>query len=190
MGLIPAAQLVLGVTDVAADLREDGVHSDGTGRVKLGMAEPGDAPDRARAVARCLEGAGFEVTAQDDVRPAIWEKVAFNAAFNAVATLADAQVRDLDNPTGRRLVFSVLDEATALARAEGVAFDAQGVTERIEAAYRHQGGHRPSMAQDRRAGRRTEIAAINGALARLGERRGVPVAVNRTLADLVELTGG
>jgi 2-dehydropantoate 2-reductase len=46
------------------------------------------------------------------------------------------------------------------------------------------------MAQDRRAGRKTEIEAINGAIAACGERLGVPVPVNRTLADLMRLTGG
>ena len=41
------------------------------------------------------------------------------------------------------------------------------------------------MLQDVRAGRRTEIDFINGALAREGDALGIPAPVNRTLAELV-----
>jgi 2-dehydropantoate 2-reductase len=42
------------------------------------------------------------------------------------------------------------------------------------------------MLQDILHGRITEIDAINGALVREGERRGVPTPVNRTLTLLVK----
>ena len=44
-----------------------------------------------------------------------------------------------------------------------------------------------SMAQDLARGRRTEIDALNGFVARRGEALGVPAPVNRTLATLVKL---
>ncbi|MET1755716.1 2-dehydropantoate 2-reductase [Novosphingobium sp. RD2P27] len=187
-GLVPAERLILGVTDVAADMRDGCVHSDGSGILKLGVAagESG----ACDTVAALLASGGFAVHPQADVRGAIWEKVAFNAAFNALATIVDVPVEGLDNEAGRRLVGCVLAEVTAVARAEGVPFDPQTVRARIAAAFRHQGHHMPSMVQDRRAGRTTEIAAINGAIADRGERSGVAVPVNRTLADLVVLTGG
>lgn len=189
-GLIPENRLVLGVSDVAADLRADGVHSDGTGLVKLGMANPADDPAPLARVQSVLETAGFSAHAMPDIRQAIWEKLAFNAAFNAVATLADARVCDLDNVPGRRIVAAILAEVGSVARAGQVPFDHAAVSARIEQAFLRQGEHRPSMAQDRRAGRRTEIGAINGAIAARGEEWGVPVPINRTLTDLVCLTGG
>jgi 2-dehydropantoate 2-reductase len=189
-GLVDPARLVLGVSDVAADVRAGVAHSDGTGLVKIGMARPDcdDAP--ARTVRSCLARAGFDVHVARDIRGAIWEKVAFNAALNALATLADARVGDLDKAPGRRIVAAVLAEVAAVARAELVAFDQQAVEARIEHAFCHQREHRPSMAQDRRHGRPTEIEAINGAIAARGDRLGVAMPVNQTLADLVRLTGG
>lgn len=188
--LVPPERLVIGVTDVAADLRDGVVHSDGSGMVKLGMALPMMAERPCGQVADCLGQAGFPVARQTDIRVAVWEKVAFNAAFNALATIADARVCELDNAPGRRIVVSVLEEVAAVAGAEGVAFDLKAVRASVEAAFAHQGGHRPSMAQDRRAGRRTEIAAINGAVADHALRLGMTAPVNRTLTDLVLLTGG
>ena len=45
--------------------------------------------------------------------------------------------------------------------------------------------HRSSMLQDVEAGRRTEIDYLNGAIVRLGERRGVATPYNDAVAGLV-----
>lgn len=189
-GLVPAERLVLGVTDVAADLRESGVHSDGSGITKIGSASRSSDPHGLDMVEALLASGQFEVHRQADVRGAIWEKVAFNAAFNALATIVNVPVNGLDNDLGRRLITSVLTEVAAVALAKGVPFKPEAVRNRIEAAFQQQGHHLPSMVQDRRAGLKTEIAAINGAIADRGERLGLAVPVNRMLADLVMLTGG
>ena len=44
-----------------------------------------------------------------------------------------------------------------------------------------------STAQDISRGRRTEIDHLNGTIARLGDRLGIPTPVNRTLYALVKL---
>lgn len=189
-GVVPSARLILGVTDVAADLRDGVVHSDGSGIIKLGTALPDVGANGLDDIEPLLTTAGFNAHRQVDVRGAIWEKIAFNAAFNALATIVDVSVKGLDNEIGRRLVAGVLAEVAAVARAEEVPFDADVVRGRIEAAFRQQGHHLPSMVQDRRAGRKTEVAAINGAVAARGEQLGVAVPLNRMLVDLVILTGG
>ncbi|HYF79958.1 MAG TPA: ketopantoate reductase C-terminal domain-containing protein, partial [Symbiobacteriaceae bacterium] len=45
--------------------------------------------------------------------------------------------------------------------------------------------NRSSMLQDVERGRRTEVDAINGAVAERGRDLGVPTPINETLADLV-----
>jgi 2-dehydropantoate 2-reductase len=186
---IAADRLVLGVTDVAADLQDGVACSDGSGMVRIGMALAAAGAGPAEAVAAALTAAGFAVSEEGDIRVAVWEKVAFNAAFNALATIVDARVCDLDNVRGRRIIAAALQEAASVARAQGVALNHGAVLARIEAAFRDQRGHRPSMAQDRRAGRATEVDVLNGAIADRGERLGVSVTVNRMLADLVHLGG-
>ena len=48
--------------------------------------------------------------------------------------------------------------------------------------------HESSTLQDLRAGKRTEIDALTGAVVRLGEAHGVPVPVNRTLLAQVRFS--
>ena len=45
--------------------------------------------------------------------------------------------------------------------------------------------HESSTLQDLRAGRRTEIDALNGAVVRLAEAHGLDAPVNRTLCEIV-----
>jgi 2-dehydropantoate 2-reductase len=47
------------------------------------------------------------------------------------------------------------------------------------------GANRSSMLQDVEAGRPTEVDAISGAVAREGERRGVPAPLNQAMTLLV-----
>jgi len=50
--------------------------------------------------------------------------------------------------------------------------------------------HESSMLQDLRAGRRTEIDALNGAVAALAAQHAVPTPVNGALATLIRAAGG
>jgi 2-dehydropantoate 2-reductase len=54
--------------------------------------------------------------------------------------------------------------------------------DRVMAGY---GDIKPSMLQDFERGRRTEIDFINGYVAELGPKAGVPVAMNAAITDLV-----
>jgi 2-dehydropantoate 2-reductase len=119
------------------------------------------------------------------VRAAVWEKVAFNAALNALATITGKPVGGLDCAEGRRIALAVVEETMATAQAHGVPSTA--LLAKIEHALAHHRGHKPSMLQDRLAGRATEIRSINGAIVALADQAGVPVPVTRTLADLVRM---
>lgn len=88
------------------------------------------------------------------------------------------------------MIQAVLQEVAVVAKHEGITLDLTNVFDRIEAAFRHQAHHLPSMLQDRRAGRTTEIESLNGEIVRRAQAAGLPAIVNRTLTELVRLTGG
>ena len=46
--------------------------------------------------------------------------------------------------------------------------------------------HKPSMLQDIEAQRTTEIDSINGGIAAIGEKAGIPCPLNRAIADMVK----
>jgi len=176
-----------GVTDLPADLEgPNRVVSHGAGQIKLGGYCPA-AQDEAGALAALLTGAGLAAVADADVRAAVWEKVAFNAALNSLATMTGLAVGGLDCPPGRRIAMAVVAETAATAAAQGIDLDVARIAARIDHALAHHRGHKASMLQDRLAGRRTEIEAINGAIGRLAVAAGVAAPVTQTLADLVRM---
>ena len=88
------------------------------------------------------------------------------------------------------MMRTVIEEAVAVAAAEGVVLDADEMT---EAAYRlgeAMSGATSSTAQDIGRGKATEIDSLNGYVVRRGAEHGIPVPVNRTLWTLVKVLEG
>lgn len=180
-------RVAMGVTDFPADLTGPAsVASHGAGHVWLGGYCPG-AQAGAAAVAALFNRCALPTQALADVRPAIWEKVAFNAALNSVATVTGLTVGGMDAPAGRRVVQAIALEVMTTAQALGIAVDRDSVEAKIAFALANHRDHKASMLQDRLAGRMPEIDAINGAVVELARSVGVAVPVTAALADLVRL---
>lgn len=182
-----ADHVLMGTAHVPADLTGPRtVETHGFAHLHIGgftaPAQPHVAP-----VAALLEKSGFETHVTAEAETAVWEKLAFNAALNAVAMICEAPNGAMNNPAGRRIAYAVAAETVAVAEAKGLTLDHEGVRENIARALSDHPDHKASMLQDREAGRATEIETINGALAREGERLGVPTPVTATLADLVRV---
>jgi len=180
-------RILAGVTDVPADLQgPTRVASHGAGRIVLGgfvaAANAGAEP-----VAALLRKAGLTVAVDDNVAAAIWDKVAFNAALNALAAITLLPNGGLDCPAGRRVAASVVGEVVAVAAAKGIWLERGRIDARIDYALASHRTHKASMLQDRLAGRRTEIEQINGAIVREAEAVGLEAPVNATLTDLVRM---
>ena len=180
-------RILMGVTDWPADFSPPAtVSSHGAGRIWLGAMAAGPAGP-VEAALRLFDAAGLPAKRDDHVEVQIWEKVAFNAALNALAAVTRVRVGGLDCPPGREIAFAILDEVAATAAARGLLLDSRRLTSKVEHALAHHRQHKASMLQDIEAGRRTEIEAINGAVIRAAEAHGVPTPVTRTLANLVRM---
>jgi 2-dehydropantoate 2-reductase len=182
-----AERVQMGTAHVPADLQmPNKVLTHGFADVHLGGFVPA-AQGLAQPVADLLTRSGFESTVAADVQAAVWEKLAFNAALNATAMVAQASNGQMDNDYGRRIAGAVVLESVAVARSVGIQLDPQAISETIDKALSQHPAHKASMLQDREHGRLGEIETLNGAIVRLGQERGVPTPVNATLADLVRL---
>jgi 2-dehydropantoate 2-reductase len=173
----------------------------GVGRVRVTVnAAPVlvGSPDRADA-ARCARArtwsahfatAGIPSEPTDDLLAELWAKVFYNAALNPLGALLGVPYGYLpDDPDARALMDRAIDEAFAVARAEGIALrwpDARA----YRAVFYDElvpttAAHRSSMLQDLERGRPTEIDAINGYVSRRGDALGVAAPVNATLTHMI-----
>ncbi|MDP3548845.1 MAG: ketopantoate reductase family protein [Novosphingobium sp.] len=180
-------RILWGVTDFPADLEgPNAVASHGQGHIWLGGINT-DAHAHADAVVALLNAGHLNAAADANVQSAVWEKVAFNAALNSLSTITGLPVGGLDCAEGRRIAQQVLDETIATAAALGIPMDRARLMAKTDFALANHRTHKPSMLQDRIAGRPTEIESINGAIEKFAAQAGVEVPTTRLLADLVRM---
>jgi 2-dehydropantoate 2-reductase len=183
-------RVLAGVTNVPADLQgPTKVASHGAGQITLGGLEP-SASAGAEKAAALLRKAGLVASVDSNIEAAIWDKVAFNAALNALGAITLLPNGGLDNPAGRRVALGVVAEVVATAAGKGIRLDQERIAGKIDFALKEHRTHKASMLQDRLAGRRTEIEQINGAVAGEAEALGLSAPVNATLTDLMRLIDG
>jgi len=182
-----AERVLMGTAHIPADLTGPAaVVTHGFGHLELGGFSA-VAHDFAAPVAALLGRAGFGAHVAADVNATVWEKLAFNAALNAMAMICGVANAGMDNAPGRSVASGVVDETVRVAAAAGIALDRERILSTIDAALREHAHHKASMLQDREHGRATEIETINGAISREGARLGVPTPVCDTLSDLVRV---
>lgn len=188
--VIPRERIIKGMTNWPATTVEIGhVAVPGSGEIHLWPAL-GESSPRFEAACQVLNKAGLNCIADRSVDAAIWEKLSFNAALNSVAAVTGMAVGEMgDSAEARKIIFSMLDESLAIASALGVGVDRDRTRQSVEYALANHRHHKPSMLQDRLAGRPMEIHTITGAVAAQAERLAVPAPVTATLTSLLRFIG-
>jgi 2-dehydropantoate 2-reductase len=143
-------------------------------------------PADARDVAELIATSGLKAEAFDDLRPAQWSKLIFNATVNGVAALTGLphDHHFAEEPLGP-FVHALVEEGKAAARAAGVELWEDPWEMNLLATQRGF-RHSPSMLEDVRAQRATEAELINGSLVREARRLGVAVPLHETVYALVK----
>ena len=183
LGLPP---LLAGMTQIGAELVAPGVvRVDSGGRIVFGELD-GRATPRADRLAALFAGAGIDHRVARRIAVMLWDKLAWNAAFNAVTAVTRRTVGEvLADPDGSALVRAAMLEVVAVAQASGVPLAAEKVDEALRHSAAELGMLKTSMLQDRLRGRRLEYDALNGAVLRAAARHRVPAPVNRVLHALL-----
>ncbi|HZG18860.1 MAG TPA: 2-dehydropantoate 2-reductase [Herbaspirillum sp.] len=186
--VIPSDRIIVGMTNLPADLKSAGVvHSHGDGHVRIWTMSGKDRPEVSRTAA-IFSAAGLNCSADPQVRAAIWEKVAFNAALNSVCAVIGCTVGTAGSTEqGRALAMRIAAETVSVAQALQIPASVKKVEDAILDAFRMHVNHKPSMLQDIEAGRQTEIDFINGAVADQARGCGVSVPTVTALYELVKI---
>ncbi len=154
--------------------------------------------EHAQEIEALLVRSGLKARAFPDLRPAQWSKLIFNATVNTVAALTDlphvGQFAAEEHPTDLgHLVHDLMAEGKAVAEAAAVPLHEDpwemnllAVRRGETLAAQGQYAHVPSMLEDVRARRPTEIDFITGALVREANRLDVPVPLHTAMYRLVK----
>jgi 2-dehydropantoate 2-reductase len=184
--LLGVKRVAVGATTVGATLLGPAlVRSAGDGVITLGIH------GQLKPMADLLGKAGFIVETVPDISSVQWGKLVINAAINPLTALLRVQNGELLNRASARSVMTAAArEAAAVAVAKGIHLPYPDPVLAAEAIARRTASNYSSMLQDILRGAQTEIDFINGAVVQVGEKKGVPVAVNRTLWLLIKAATG
>lgn len=133
--------------------------------------------------AQLFNNAKVPTQAVDNILTYVWAKVIYNCALNGLCSLHEIPYGKILEDAGTRAEMEeVVRECYVVGLKQGVPLepvDAEAYIRLLtEKLIPSTAAHTPSMLQDLRRGRRTEIEALNGAIARLGAEGGVQTPAN------------
>lgn len=135
---------------------------------------------RVEAIVAALQAAGASAEATPDIRKVRWTKFIFIAPFSGVGSVARVPAGAIVGcPETRALLEAAMLEVEAVARAAGVALDADIVAKTMTFCDNLAPGQIASMQRDIMDGKPSELESMIGVLVRLGAELGVPTPIFR-----------
>ena len=156
--------------------------------IKVGSLLGRSTPAVSLAV-RLLYDAGLPVEEVADIQAHLWGKVLYNAALNPLGAILGVAYGALREAHAWAIIEQIVAEAFAVLQPAGIRVPWESADAYLAHLRDRQipstAAHEPSMHADQRAGRPTEVDAINGAICRLGPQQGVATPANDTLVRLL-----
>lgn len=143
-------------------------------------------PEPARQFCELLTAAGFASRFSEDLAGVVWSKLIINAGINPVSAIENVANGEVwERPALRAVALSAALEGERVAAKKGVRLLFQDTAAELAEVCRKTRANVSSMLQDIRAGKRTEIDAINGAIVREGSALAVATPVNAQLVERI-----
>ena len=138
-----------------------------------------------------IDAGGIPCEVTPTVSQDLWAKMLYNCMLNGLSTVFDVPYGVLgESPHTRELMENIAHEVYAVMTAAGYATHWASAEDYIDTFYKHQlpptTSHEPSMLQDIRAGKQTEIDALNGAVMQLGQQHNLPVPYNIAIYRIIK----
>jgi 2-dehydropantoate 2-reductase len=140
-----------------------------------------------RLLDACLKG-GIAAQLSPNILREIWQKYVFIVGLSGTTTTIRKPIGPIrENPQTRAFLLDVMREVVAVGRAHGVDLPSDYAEQRLalvdDVAY----DMTSSMHHDLERGNRLEVRWLSGGVVELGEAVGVPVPLNRAIADILAL---
>jgi 2-dehydropantoate 2-reductase len=131
--------------------------------------------ERARPLIDLCVAAGVDAHGSTDIRAELWRKFVPVAALSALSSLSRRPIGPVrEDPQLRKLYRQAMQEVADLAKAKGIALEADIVERTLALAERYKYDARVSMLEDLEAGRPLEVEWLSGYVSREAARLGVP----------------
>ncbi|CCV64497.1 Ketopantoate reductase ApbA/PanE family protein [Alteracholeplasma palmae J233] len=179
--------IFLGATRFSAGLNGPGnVIGHGSGLIELMLLEDSD-DKKKNEIIEVLNQAELFSELSKKVFSSIWHKVSLNCVINTMTTLIDTNIGGYgDFSDHDKITQLILDEIQAVAIKEGIDYDRNYVETIITNLFTgNKRNHYPSLYQDMKNKRLTEIDYLNGAIADLGRKNGIKTPVCELITYLI-----
>ena len=168
--------ILIGVTVWTSGLGGPGVlKAYGSGKTEIKQVKEENL-EATKALIDRLNKAGLNMKYSDNTFQSIWHKAGLNCVVNTYCTLIDCNIGEYGSyEQNLELTRAVLNEVTEVGRAEGVDVLQEVIEKNIENCFdpNTAGLHYPSLYQDMKNGRLTEIDYLNGAISKLGKKHNI-----------------
>lgn len=172
---VGAEHVIGGAAYILAALESPGVVRSGLARIVVGELDPGPPSERVLALVELARAGGVTAEATADVRVAKWEKYVLLVAFSAVSAATQLPLGAIKRaPAAVAMLKAIMAEAWSVGRALGVPLGDDLVDRQHALVLSQADSEGTSLRHDLLNGRRMEIEALQGTLARLGRETRVP----------------
>lgn len=156
------------------------------GELAIGVLDGGREENLA-AVKDFFDRTGFAYSCPADMRHAMWGKLLCNVGVNQTVSLLKGTYRDVQQEgEAREMMKAAMRETILVANAEGVALSDKDMAEWIAVIDGLNPDGEPSMRQDSKAGRKTEVVLFAGTICELGKKHGIATPVNDRFLEKFE----
>ena len=191
--VVPPEKVVMGRVIFGVEVKKPGaiyvsVYAE---EVQIGQPYPAIPSQRIIEIAEIFTQAGIPTLATEEIMKYIWAKLLYNSALNPLSALLEVPYGELPQIRGMKdIMDAVIREIFCVAGASKTELfwkDPVGYSQLLYGKLiPSTSAHYASMHHDLSHGKKTEIEAINGAVAELGRKYNIAVPINAALALLIE----
>ncbi len=146
----------------------------------------GHESERLLKIRDLFVSSGIPCQVSKDIRRSKWEKMCWNCVFNPLTVIVDDKVaKALDHPEMLGVIHQIVGEVAAVSAAVKVPLAPEMADKVVRWTQEIRDIH-TSMYDDWKAGRPTEIDALNGMIVRLGREHSIPTPVNEALTAMIK----
>ena len=156
------------------------------GELAIGVLDGGREENLA-AVKELFDRTGFAYSCPEDMRHALWGKLLCNVGVNQTVSLFEGTYRSVQQDgEAREMMKAAMRETILVANAEGIDLSEKDLAQWVAVIDGLNPDGEPSMRQDSKAGRKTEVVLFAGTICELGKKHGIATPVNDEFLEKIK----